>query len=46
MLGEGIGDAHTHTLLRSDRAMTDCRPVSLFCDSNGAAAWAGARSRG
>jgi uncharacterized protein len=30
LLGEGIGDAHTLTLLRSDRAMTDCRPVSLF----------------
>src|SRR5207247_6134440 len=30
MLGEGISDAHTLTLLRSDRAMTDCRPVSLF----------------
>ena len=30
MLGEGVGDAHSLTLLRSDRAMTDCRPVSLF----------------
>jgi uncharacterized protein YcbX len=30
MLGEGLGDAPTLTLLRSDRAMTDCRPVSLF----------------
>jgi len=30
MLGEGISDAHTLTLLHSDRAMTDCRPVSLF----------------
>ena len=30
MLGEKIGDSHSLTLLRSDRAMTDCRPVSLF----------------
>ena len=30
MLVEGIGDAHQLTLLRSERAMTDCRPVSLF----------------
>lgn len=30
MLGEGIRDTHTLTLLRSERAMTDCRPVSLF----------------
>ncbi len=30
MLGEGIGREHTLTLLQSDRAMTDCRPVSLF----------------
>ncbi|MDQ3012745.1 MAG: MOSC domain-containing protein [Acidobacteriota bacterium] len=30
MLGEGIGHAHVLTLLRSDIAMTDCRPVSLF----------------
>ena len=30
MLGEGIGHEHTLTLLRSDRAMTDCRPISLF----------------
>ncbi len=29
-LGEGLGAAHHLTLLRSDRAMTDCRPVSLF----------------
>ncbi|HXF40486.1 MAG TPA: MOSC domain-containing protein [Blastocatellia bacterium] len=30
MLGEGIRDAHNLTLLRSERALTDCRPVSLF----------------
>jgi hypothetical protein len=30
MLGDGISDAHILTLVRSDRAMTDCRPVSLF----------------
>lgn len=30
MLSEGIGHAHILTLLRSDIAMTDCRPVSLF----------------
>ncbi len=27
---EGIRDVHELTLLRSDRAMTDCRPISLF----------------
>jgi len=30
MLGDGISEAHTLTLVRSDRALTDCRPVSLF----------------
>jgi hypothetical protein len=30
MLGGGMRDAPTLTLLRSDRAMTDCRPVSIF----------------
>ena len=30
MLCDGIGDRHVLTLLRSDRSMTDCRPVSLF----------------
>jgi uncharacterized protein YcbX len=30
MLGEGIGREHILALLRSDSAMTDCRPVSLF----------------
>jgi len=30
VLGEGLGDAHSLTLLRSDRAFTDCRPISLF----------------
>jgi MOSC domain-containing protein len=30
MLREGIDEKHELTLLRSDRAMTDCRPVSLF----------------
>lgn len=29
-LGEGLGDGKALTLLRSERAMTDCRPVSLF----------------
>ena len=29
-LGEGLGDKHTLTLSRSERAMTDCRPISLF----------------
>ena len=30
MLCEGIRDAHDLTLLKSERALTDCRPVSLF----------------
>jgi uncharacterized protein YcbX len=30
MLGEGISDDNSLTLVRSDRAMTDCRPVSLI----------------
>ena len=30
MLGEGMRDAPALTLLRSDRSMTDCRPVSIF----------------
>jgi hypothetical protein len=30
MLGEGIGREHTLTLVQSGRALTDCRPVSLF----------------
>jgi uncharacterized protein YcbX len=30
LLGDGIRDAHNLTLLRSERALTDCRPVSLF----------------
>ena len=30
MLGEGISDDNNLTLVRSDRAMTDCRPVSLI----------------
>jgi hypothetical protein len=29
-LREGIGDEPEFTLLRSDRAMTDCRPISLL----------------
>ena len=29
-LRQGLRDAHELTLLRSDRAMTDCRPVSIF----------------
>jgi uncharacterized protein len=27
---EGLGERHELTLLRSDRSMTDCRPVSIF----------------
>jgi uncharacterized protein YcbX len=30
LLGAGISEAHTLTLIRSDRALTDCRPVSLL----------------
>jgi MOSC domain-containing protein len=30
MLRERIRDAHELTLVRSDRSMTDCRPISLF----------------
>jgi uncharacterized protein YcbX len=30
LLREGIRDRHELTLLRSHRAMTDCRPVSIF----------------
>src|SRR5262245_46112939 len=30
MLGDGISGAPDPTLVRSDRAMTDCRPVSLL----------------
>lgn len=30
LLEEGSGDNHAPTLMRSDRAMTDCRPVSLI----------------
>jgi uncharacterized protein YcbX len=29
-LSEGLGDKHRLTLSRSDRAMTDCRPLSVF----------------
>jgi uncharacterized protein YcbX len=29
-LTEGLGDKHSLALARSDRSMTDCRPVSLF----------------
>lgn len=29
-LREGLGDRHALSLLRSDRALTDCRPVSIF----------------
>jgi hypothetical protein len=35
MLGERIGDEHALTLLRSERAMTDCRPISLFSVQTG-----------
>jgi hypothetical protein len=30
MLGEGMRNAPTLTLVRSDRSMTDCRPVSIY----------------
>src|SRR5260370_42044164 len=30
MLREGIREVHELSLVRSDRAMTDCRPISLF----------------
>lgn len=30
MLRDGIDDKHQLTLLRSERALTDCRPISLF----------------
>jgi hypothetical protein len=30
MLAERMRDGHVLTLLRSERAMTDCRPLSLF----------------
>jgi MOSC domain-containing protein len=29
-ISEGLRDRHTLSLLRSDRSMTDCRPVSVF----------------
>src|SRR5207253_1963860 len=29
-LSELAGDTHSLTLLRSERAMTDCRPISVF----------------
>jgi MOSC domain-containing protein len=30
LLAQGIGNGHVYTLLRSERAMTDCRPISVF----------------
>lgn len=30
MLGEGIGEEHVLSLVRSERALTDCRPISLI----------------
>jgi uncharacterized protein len=35
MLGERIGAGHALTLVRSERAMTDCRPISLFSVQTG-----------
>ncbi len=35
MLREPLGGEHDVTLVRSDRAMTDCRPVSLFSVQTG-----------
>ena len=29
-INEGLGDRHNLSLVRSDRSMTDCRPVSIF----------------
>lgn len=29
-LADGTGEGHSLTLLRSERSMTDCRPISLF----------------
>jgi hypothetical protein len=34
-LDEGLGAGHALTLTRSERAMTDCRPVSLFSVQTG-----------
>src|SRR5262249_12789188 len=34
-LVEGSGEGHSLTLLRSERSMTDCRPVSLFSVQTG-----------
>jgi len=30
LLAQRIGNGHVYTLLRSERAMTDCRPISVF----------------
>lgn len=35
LLKKRIGDEHVLTLLRSERAMTDCRPISLFSIQTG-----------
>jgi uncharacterized protein YcbX len=35
MLEEQIGDGHHLTLVRSERSMTDCRPVSMFSVQTG-----------
>jgi hypothetical protein len=35
MLGERIGDGQALTLIRSERAMTDCCPLSLFSVQTG-----------
>lgn len=29
-ISDGLGDRHTLSLIRSDRSMTDCRPISVF----------------
>jgi len=34
-LEEGLGEKHALSLLRSERSMTDCRPVSLFSVQTG-----------
>jgi uncharacterized protein len=35
LLDKRIGDGHALSLLRSERAMTDCRPISLFSIQTG-----------
>ena len=39
LLAKRMGDGPVLTLRRSERAMTDCRPISLFSISNRPPAW-------